>query len=618
MTISAAQFQTWLETPHRRRCALFELTFLGAGVGSPVVATEYQAFVSNMPYVTAGDQTPANQIFDDCVLEIPSFTRRMNEQLTGRSTQNYGDLIIANPSGDRDDWYSMNWDGRRVRQWLGDPSWDFADFQLVLDGIISDVFDPGGGKVGFKIGDKAALFDRPIMTTVLGGSGPEAGGLMPLAYGYSLLNIKPKLIDSTNQIYRVSTTTASGLVEDLTASGVGTENPYRVREDGVLLSSSPSLASSDAGTDLLTSVGHGFVEHTRINFPTGGGGTLPAPLALDTNYWVIASGLTADDFKLSATRGGSAINITGAQVGTPQMTSYGWTNDRTAGTFQLAGSPLGVITCDIWGLGIASASVPTAGGVIEQVMTSSMTNTPFTSADIDAASLTAFKALCPQKVGIYITERMTFSELLDKLVLSVGGWWGFGRAGSLQFGRLGLPVGGSPIYSFSADDIALRTMKMSRRILPRAAVKLTCAINWTVQPTTAGALTSYVQEFYAAPYDTKTGNATFGTWQDDPANHIGATQPAPYETLLWDTVGDAEADTEADRLATLFQYPTAIFSFQTHQAVYLLQLGDEIYVEHSKFTGYGIVVGIVERVKGRSDIEFFCQLPDIYPTEDLA
>ena len=79
----------------------------------------------------------------------------------------------------------------------------------------------------------------------------------------------------------------------------------------------------------------------------------------------------------------------------------------------------------------------------------------------------------------------------------------------------------------------------------------------------------------------------------------------------------AGAQTEADRVATLLQYTTGIYQFETHQAVFLLKLGDLIYVESAKFTGYGSCVGLAERMKGRSSIEFFCQIPDIYPTGNI-
>lgn len=62
-----------------------------------------------------------------------------------------------------------------------------------------------------------------------------------------------------------------------------------------------------ASTDTLTLTAHGLLENDSVRFSalTGGAG-----LATGTTYYVIASGLTADAFKLSATLGGSAVDFT--------------------------------------------------------------------------------------------------------------------------------------------------------------------------------------------------------------------------------------------------------------------------------------------------------------------
>jgi hypothetical protein len=60
-----------------------------------------------------------------------------------------------------------------------------------------------------------------------------------------------------------------------------------------------------ASTDLITSSSHGLVANDLIRFTT-----VVAGLSTATNYYVIASGLTTNAFKVSATEGGSAVNIT--------------------------------------------------------------------------------------------------------------------------------------------------------------------------------------------------------------------------------------------------------------------------------------------------------------------
>lgn len=62
-----------------------------------------------------------------------------------------------------------------------------------------------------------------------------------------------------------------------------------------------------AATDLITRTGHGLSANQRIYFTTLTGGT---GLSKNTNYYVLSSGLTANDFKVSLTQGGAVVNIT--------------------------------------------------------------------------------------------------------------------------------------------------------------------------------------------------------------------------------------------------------------------------------------------------------------------
>lgn len=61
-----------------------------------------------------------------------------------------------------------------------------------------------------------------------------------------------------------------------------------------------------ASTDLFASVGSNLQAGNPVVFAAGA----PAGITVGTTYYVIASGLTADAFKVSATLGGSALNVT--------------------------------------------------------------------------------------------------------------------------------------------------------------------------------------------------------------------------------------------------------------------------------------------------------------------
>lgn len=69
----------------------------------------------------------------------------------------------------------------------------------------------------------------------------------------------------------------------------------------------PKEFMADAATDVVTVPGHGYVNTDTIVFY---GGTVPAGLAEGTIYYVRDA--TTDTFKVAATSGGAAIDLTGA------------------------------------------------------------------------------------------------------------------------------------------------------------------------------------------------------------------------------------------------------------------------------------------------------------------
>ena len=73
-----------------------------------------------------------------------------------------------------------------------------------------------------------------------------------------------------------------------------------------------SAVTMDAATDIVTWVAHGIADATRLVITTNG--TLLTGIAAKTVYWTRDA--TANGFKLAATPGGAAIDLTGAQSGT--------------------------------------------------------------------------------------------------------------------------------------------------------------------------------------------------------------------------------------------------------------------------------------------------------------
>ena len=78
-----------------------------------------------------------------------------------------------------------------------------------------------------------------------------------------------------------------------------------------------TVTVTQASPGVFTRAAHGLVEGDQFFLKTTG--ALLTGLAVDTIYFVIAAGLTADAFQASLTRGGAAINTTGTQSGTHSL-----------------------------------------------------------------------------------------------------------------------------------------------------------------------------------------------------------------------------------------------------------------------------------------------------------
>ena len=81
-----------------------------------------------------------------------------------------------------------------------------------------------------------------------------------------------------------------------------------------------------AAPGVVTCTGHGLVTGNVVSFKTSG--ALPTGLTANTLYYVLASGLTADAFKVAATLNGTAITTTGTQSGIHTLKKQTFTSGR--------------------------------------------------------------------------------------------------------------------------------------------------------------------------------------------------------------------------------------------------------------------------------------------------
>ncbi len=124
-----------------------------------------------------------------------------------------------------------------------------------------------------------------------------------------------------------------------------TVNSTMMSLNGILYTNQPQLrqniglyGSNSVTANTAVDLTNEFFPNTAFTFVNGdlvrivSTGTVPTGLAIDTNYYVVSTNSTG--FKLSATDGGSAINLTGEGTGT--HTIYRTLNSMMAGPYIIA------------------------------------------------------------------------------------------------------------------------------------------------------------------------------------------------------------------------------------------------------------------------------------------
>lgn len=231
MSISDAQFLTWLQRPGNFRGVLVEASYLNAGVAGT-------AYLANFGFASSSTSTPANTPYDELLDDLPGFSRRMSEAFSGRSSVSRGDVVVLN-NGQFDVWMDYHWPGQSLRLYLGDPAWDRDDFRLIVDGVCAGM-SVQGAKMALKLRDKGELLNTPFPRgTVVGGA--NAGKSLPLCFG-ECFNVEPLLIDASAHKYQVH----DGAIEAITD----------VRGGGLTIGYTPDLPN---GTFVLTAAPAGRV-----------------------------------------------------------------------------------------------------------------------------------------------------------------------------------------------------------------------------------------------------------------------------------------------------------------------------------------------------------------------
>lgn len=599
MPMTYPDMAEFLNQDTNKRILLMEAEALdGTGAASSTLLT------ATAPYATMASDVPASQPYDDLLLQVPNYTMRSTELFAGKVSTGFGDAIINNENGERDDWLRYNWDGRPFRLYVGGrglPRWDFF---RVLTATIVEPYTPSPGRLGFKLRDSSVLLDKRLNVGQIGGSGQNAGEYLSFSWGEPF-NIPLKLYDYGTLTYVFNDTYA--------ASPTQTPVFSDIRNNGNTITASIAVTAVDTGTEAITVPAHGAVVNNKVTFTAG---TPPSPLALNTRY-LVASVIDANNITLK-NEDGTAINLTTNTTGATCRVQR-WIADsgsilvgsRYVWTLKLNTDPgSGQLTADFDGYlegGALTTKAPNMLAALQDICERA-------GGELEAETEGTLVSSSLWASSYHSNGEAMGLSVLNELVISHGALCGTNHMGRLYASIIQLP---QTDYDFDLleDDVDRDTFKLERLLLPQEVEQLGYRKNYTVQSSgLATALTPEQVALYGAEA-TFTAVAEVSSALDSAASHLLAKTPERRITLI-DSAADAA--NEATRIATMRGKSLGVFSLTIRNYQLFMLPGHRVRLTHRRY-GFdagliGIVVGKVENFKGTTQVQVLFQLDGAWPT----
>lgn len=298
-----------------------------------------------------------------------------------------------------------------------------------------------------------------------------------------------------------------------------------------------------------------------------------------------------DVFDRGAALTSSATDVADYTALVAQSVSAGqYATALAVGLFKLGSSPDGLITADVRG-----DATPDYQNTLDTICLRIIRDRHGLSEHLISTATFAGAAAIAGELGIYIShqEAPTTSDVISRLMSSVGGWWGQGmRDRKIRAGRLIDPGPRSPnIY---LDKYQILSIEPETAPVARWQQKCTYQPNWTQQrgEDLAASVTDARRQFL-----TETERAVAASDVTVKVRHIDALDPAPVATLY---ESSADADTLSAYLLALHKVDRQLFRVTVKRLGFLCDLGSIVRITYPRLglsTGKNfVVVGIREEV----------------------
>lgn len=172
------------------------------------------------------------------------------------------------------------------------------------------------------------------------------------------------------------------------------------------------------------------------------------------------------------------------------------------GLIKAGGTLAGRLTADVRGSTLGGTYSALFGSISSYIV-----QTYATITSVDSSAISAMDVLADETIGIYIKDDRNILDVLDEMANSVGGFYGFNRAGQFDVGRLDAPAS-TPDLSISETDIIDNSLSL--RTLGVPVWKLNCLYKRNFTPQSrdelAGGVSESNRQAYGLKYLTETSS----------------------------------------------------------------------------------------------------------------
>lgn len=256
------------------------------------------------------------------------------------------------------------------------------------------------------------------------------------------------------------------------------------------------------------------------------------------------------------------------------------------GLIRLQSNPAGRITLDLHGAILAGGFSAKAGDILKDIAQNRASITSF-----DNTAIASLNSMVPGEIGVFLKDDTNILDVMDRIVNSYFGFYGFNRAGAYDVGVFSPPIPPSTI-AIGERDIDNNSLQRSMVAQVVWKVSVYYRPNFTVQTPEefSGAVAQDMRDYYSTPW------MTDAVAQNE---SIKTRYPNAIEKIFYSAhYNTADAGSYASALLSFYGTSRSLFKAQTSLVPLQANINDTVKITHSRYNlangGYFRMVSLEE------------------------